>query len=114
MTDADVDGSHIRTLLSDVLLPEDGPRSSSGHLYIAQPPLYKVKKGKKETYFKDDRELDHHLARRRAVENRTVRIPSIDKEYLRYEDLAEPPRADGVVPQTPRPAQPARAIRASS
>jgi DNA gyrase subunit B len=86
MTDADVDGSHIRTLLLTFFFRKMNQVIDSGHLYIAQPPLYKVKKGKKELYFKDDRELDRHLLLR-AVENRTVRIPALNKDYS-GEDLA--------------------------
>ncbi|MFQ5789931.1 MAG: DNA gyrase subunit B, partial [Acidobacteriota bacterium] len=52
----------------------------AGHLFIAQPPLFKVKKGRRETYFKDEGELDRHLMQR-AVENRKVMIPSIGSEY---------------------------------
>jgi DNA gyrase subunit B len=86
MTDADVDGSHIRALLLTFFYRKMPQIIKNGHLYIGQPPLYKVKKGKKETYFKDDRELDHHLLER-AVENRRVRIPALNKEYS-GEDLA--------------------------
>jgi len=87
MTDADVDGSHIRTLLLTFFYRQMPQLIEAGHICIAQPPLYKVKRGRKEEYIKDDKSLFRYLMRQ-ATSEFAVRFSATDT-VIEGRDLAK-------------------------
>jgi len=89
MTDADIDGSHIRTLILTFFFRHMKPLIEAGYLYIAQPPLYRAKKGSSEVYLKDDTALDDYLIESGLKEAKLITGEGLEMAGSDLEDAAK-------------------------